>query len=70
MNIQFVCGTSFSAIGLCFLPVCCFSYKSSRLAGNEKKLTVFLRKGPKEVRMGNVRWTHAPEYNASDIHGY
>lgn len=41
MNKQFIYGTSLSPIDLCFfLSGCCFSYKSSRLAGNEKKLMV------------------------------
>lgn len=43
-NTQLICGTSPSPIDLCplffFWSVCCFSYKSSRLVGNERKLTI------------------------------
>lgn len=67
MNIQFICGTSISAIDLCFSfffqTICCFSYKSYRLAGNERKLTMPLRRRPKKVRMGNVGWIYTLEYN-------
>lgn len=38
-----------------FLSVCCFSYKSSRLAGNEEKLTIPLRNGD-ERKCGLEMW--------------
>ena len=38
-----------------FLSVCCFSYKSSRLAGNEIKLTIPLRNGD-ERKCGLEMW--------------